>query len=134
MFTISPTTIASLLLLTAAALAARRRDLTFLLDAAFVALYARFPLPATLVLVGVQLLVRRVPTLAREVAVVLQVHEPAGWTLRTLLFVLPGLRAYLMTQPEGWQRFVRNWATEHNVDSTLLQRSPETSSLSVQGG
>ncbi|GEM_PF-2818728 len=30
---------------------------------------------------------------------------------------------------EGRQRFVRNWATEHNVDSMLLQWTPEISSL-----
>lgn len=91
---IPPTTIATLLLLTIAAIAARQRDVTWLLDAAFVLFYARYPLPATLALIGVQAIVRRVPTLAREVAVLLRVEEPAGWTLHALLFVLPGLRAY----------------------------------------
>lgn len=91
---IPSTTIATLLLFTAAAIAARQRDLTFLLDAAFVVLYARYPLPATLALIGVQALVRRVPVLAREVALLMRVDEPAGWTLHVLLFVLPGLRTY----------------------------------------
>lgn len=91
---IPSTTIATLLLLVAATIAARQRDVTWLLDAAFVLLYARYPLPATLVLVGVQAIVRRVPTLARECAVLLRVEEPAGWTLHALLFALPGLNAY----------------------------------------
>src|SRR6187549_578505 len=96
---IPSTPIASLLLVVVAASAARRRDATFLLDAAFVALYARYPMPATLGLIVVQAGVRRVPTLAREVAVLLRVSEPAGWTLHALLFVLPGLRAYAAAQP-----------------------------------
>lgn len=96
---IPSTTIASLLLVAALAIAARQRDLTWLLDAVFVALYARFPMPATLALIGVQAVVRRVPTLAREVAVLLRVNEPAGWTLHALLFALPGLRAYAAPGP-----------------------------------
>lgn|SRR5574342_64785 len=91
---IPPTTTATLLLLAVAAIAARQRDVTWLLDAAFVLLYARYPLPATLALIAIQAGVRRVPTLARECAVLLRIEEPAGWTLRALLFVLPGLRAY----------------------------------------
>jgi len=96
---IPSTTIAALLLVAALAIAARQRDLTFLLDAGFVLLYARYPMPATLALIGVQAGVRRVPTLAREVAVLLRVSEPAGWTLHALLFALPGLRAYATQQP-----------------------------------
>lgn len=91
---IPSTTTAFLLLFALALLAVRQRDVTFLLDAAFVLLYARYPLPAMLALIGVQTLVRRVPTLARECAVLLNIQEPAGWTLHALLFVLPGLRAY----------------------------------------
>jgi hypothetical protein len=91
---IPPTTSAFLLLFAATVLAVRQRDLTFVLDAAFVLLYARYPLPATLALIGVQALVRRVPTLSRECAVLLNIHEPAGWTLHALLFLFPGLRAY----------------------------------------
>lgn len=95
---IPPTTTAFLLLFTIAVLATRQRDLTLLVDAAFVALYARYPMPATLALIGVQAGVRRVPTLAREIAVLLRVEEPAGWTLHALLFVLPGLRTYATQQ------------------------------------
>lgn len=94
MFSVSPTTIATLLLLAALAVAVRQRDATWLLDAAAVALYAWWPLPATLALIAVQCVVRRVPALAREVAVLLRAEEPAGWTLHVLLFVLPGLKAY----------------------------------------
>ncbi len=101
---IPPTTIATLLFVAIAAIAARQRDATFLLDAAFVALYARYPMPATLALVAVQSTVRRVPTLARECAVLLRVSEPAGWTLHALLFVLPGLRAYAAKQTTNDER------------------------------
>jgi len=96
---IPPTTIAFLLLFAVAVLTARQRDATFLIDAAFVALYARYPMPATLGLIVVQAGVRRVPTLARECAVLLRVEEPAGWTLHALLFALPGLRVYAAAQP-----------------------------------
>lgn len=92
--TIPHTTTALLLLIALALVAVRRRDATLLVDAAFVALYARYPMPATLALVPIQAVVRRIPTLARECAVLLRVDEPAGWTLHALLFVLPGLRAY----------------------------------------
>lgn len=91
----APSSTAILLLIAVVLLAVRQRDLTWLLDAAFVALYARYPLPATLFLIAVQAGVRRVPTLAREVAVLMRVDEPAGWTLHALLFALPGLRAYV---------------------------------------
>lgn len=96
--TIPPTTIASLLLVVVVLLAVRQRDVTLVLDAAFVALYARYPLPATLALIGVQACVRRVPTLARETALLMRVEEPAGWTLHVLLFMLPGLRSYADTR------------------------------------
>lgn len=95
----NPTTIATALLLVALAVAIRQRDATWLLDAGAVLLYAWLPVPATLALVVVQCAVRRVPTLARECAVLLRIDEPAGWTLHALLFALPGLRAYATNGP-----------------------------------
>lgn len=93
------TTIAPPLLFAAIIIAARRRDATWLIDMAAVLLYARWPSLFTLGLVVAQCGIRRVPTLAREVAMLMRVEEPAGWTLAVLLFVLPGLRAYTASQP-----------------------------------
>lgn len=91
---IPPTTIGVFLLLAVLGVAIRRRDLTWLLDAGAVLLYVRYPMLATLALIGVQAMTRRVPVLAREVALLMRVDEPAGLTLHVLLFVLPGLRSY----------------------------------------
>lgn len=63
-----------------------------LLDAALLAIYYAKPATwPTMLLIGI---VRHVPFLAREVAVLCRLHEYHGATLHVALFVLPALRQY----------------------------------------
>lgn len=64
------------------------------IDALAVALYAVRPVPATLVFIPVQALIRYVPELARQVALAFRVQSPHGWTRALLLLLLPGLARY----------------------------------------
>lgn len=64
------------------------------IDALAVALYAVRPVPATLVFIPVQALIRYVPELARQVALAFRVQSPHGWTRALVLLLLPGLACY----------------------------------------
>ena len=70
----------------------RRWSWPMVLDAVLLAAY--YWRPALWPVVAFIGCVRHVPALAREVAVLLQLHTFDGWTLQIVLFLLPALRHY----------------------------------------
>lgn len=74
-----------------------------LIDAALIVLYLSRPALGLLAWVALLMIVRHVPTLARDVASMLKLHEYEGWTLRAVLFALPALQsdAIVMSRSDG---------------------------------
>lgn len=90
----NPMLLAAILGLALAARAATGWRWGMILDAGIIALYVRYPSLGIVALAIAQHAVRYVPTLAREVALIIKATEYQGWTVRALLFLLPGLAAF----------------------------------------
>src|SRR5262245_54624718 len=68
-----------------------------IVDPLLLTLYAWCPSLAMLAFVLALYAVRHVPTLAREVALLFNLDAYEGWTVRAVVFLLPGLEAYSTT-------------------------------------
>src|SRR4051812_15388947 len=91
--------IATLIALAYVYVAGGRWAWSMLPDAALLGLYVwRLSLPL-LIFVLLLIVVRHTPTLAREVAVLFQLHTFEGWTIRVVVYALPALRIYTNQKP-----------------------------------